>query len=278
MNNASTSTLSEITVPRTKESGRYVIAVSRALDILECFQTHPSLSLREIINLTKMTRSRVMRLAGTLESRGFLVFDPDHNQYSLGSRLLTLGKVFEANNDLISKSRPILRKLAKSTGESAALYAINGLERITLACEKGPQGIQYNVSEGERKELYAGAAGKVLLAFAPSEVRSAIFNVKTFKRFTPHSIVDPKELVDELTIVRRQGYAFSEAERIVDAFAIAIPVFDHRQNCCSALGIAGPINRFPPDVRTRSLKIVQEFARTLSERLGAVTKKANDHE
>ena len=177
-------------------------------------------------------------------------------------------------------------KIAALAGQSnASVWIKKGSEKadassivdiLTLACEKGPQGIQYNVSEGERKELYAGAAGKVLLAFAPSEVRSAILNVKTFRRFTPHSIVDPKELVEELTIVRRQGYSFSEAERIVDAFAIAIPVFDHRQNCCSALGIAGPINRFPPDVRTRSLKIVQEFARTLSERLGAVTKKTND--
>jgi DNA-binding IclR family transcriptional regulator len=166
--------------------------------------------------------------------------------------------------------------LAELTGESAALYAIDGLERITLACEKGTQGIQYNVAEGEHKELYAGAAGKVLLAFASANVRSEIFKVKTFKRFTPNSIVDPNKFLSELNTIHDQGYAFSEGERIADAFAIAVPIFNHEHKCCAALGIAGPINRFPPDMRNRNLKIVQEFARTLSERLGAVLNGKNN--
>ena len=276
MNNSSSSRHIEMAPPRSKESGRYVTAVSKALDILECFQTRPKLSLKELTKLTKMNRSRVMRLAGTLESRGFLSHNPDQKKYSLGSRLLTLGKVFEANNNLISQTRPILRRLAKSTGESAAIYAIDGLERITLACEKGTQGIQYNVDEGEHKELYAGAAGKVLLAFAPENVRSEIFKAKTFKRFTSHSIVDPQQLFNELHSIHRQGYAFSEGERIADAFAIAVPIFNHEHNCCAALGIAGPINRFPPEVRTRNLKIVQQEARNLSERLGAVLNEENN--
>jgi DNA-binding IclR family transcriptional regulator len=225
-----------------------------------------------------MTRSRVMRLAGTLQSKGFLSYNPDQKKYRLGSRLLTLGKIYEANNDLISHARPVLRRLAELTGESAALYAIDGLKRITLACEKGTQGIQYNVAEGEHKELYAGAAGKVLLAFGSAEVRSEIFKVRKFKRFTPNSIVDPKKFLSQLTATHEQGYAFSEGERIADAFAIAVPVFNHEHKCCAALGIAGPINRFPSDMRYRNLKIVQELALTLSERLGAILNKENNPE
>ena len=276
MNKSPPSQHVEMAPTRTKESGRYVTAVSKALDILICFQTDPNLSLKELVKLTKMTRSRVMRLAGTLESKGFLAYNPDQKKYGLGSRLLTLGKVFEANNDLISQSRPLLRKLVKLTDESASLYAIDGLDRVTLVCEKSTQGIQYFVTEGERKELYAGAAGKVLLAFAPADVQSAIFKMKTFRQFTPHSIVDPKKLLNELNTIHRQGYAFSEGERIVDVFSIAVPVFDHEHKCCAALGIAGPINRFPPDMRNRNLKIAQEFARTLSEGLGAVLNEDNN--
>ena len=43
--------------PRTKESGRHVGAVPKALDLLESFPAQPTLSLKELIDSTGLNRS-----------------------------------------------------------------------------------------------------------------------------------------------------------------------------------------------------------------------------
>jgi len=253
---------------QNKEMGRHVEAVLRALDLLDCFQHQPALSLKEMSVLTRMTRSRVTRLAGTLESRGYLLHDKENGRFRLGPRLLTLGKLFESNNNLVSLARPILKDLVMATGEMASLYVIDGRERVALVREPGTHKISYSITEGQRMELYAGAAGKVLLAFSPPELRTKVLQQKVLKKLTPETIVNPDKLKRELETIRQRGYAFSEGERVQDVWSVAAPVFDHTNKVCSAVGITGPLYRFPRQVRHRYLKIVLGKARDLSRRLG----------
>ena len=250
--------------------GRHVEAVLRALDLLDCFQPQPVLSIKEMATLTRMTRSRVTRLAGTLESRGYLLHDREKNAFRLGPRLFTLGKLFESNNNLVSLVRPVLKELVEATGEMASLYVIDGHERVALAREPGTHKISYSITEGQRMELYAGAAGKLLLAFASQELRARVINRKTLKKLTPETVVDPEKLNKELEAIRKHKYAFSEGERIPDVWSVAAPVFDHTKKVCSVIGITGPLYRFPKQVRHRYLKIVLGKARDLSRRLGGV--------
>ena len=55
---------------RPVEASRHVASVSAALTILSCFRGDEDLSLAEIHRRTGITKSRVMRLAGTLEQHG----------------------------------------------------------------------------------------------------------------------------------------------------------------------------------------------------------------
>ena len=254
--------------PRTKESGRHVGAVLKALDLLESFQAQPTLSLKELIDLSGLNRSRVMRLAGTLEARGYLGLEPDTGHYRLGSRLLTLGKLFELNNTLISLARPALQRLVQITGESATLYAIDGFERVALAREHGTHEVRFSVTEGGRSELYAGAAGKVLLAHAPSDVADGVLKAGVMRRLTPGTIVDPTGLTAQLKNIRRQGWAFSKGERVADAWGVAAPVFGHDGTAHAAIGVAGPINRLTQPMRTQTVAAVTEVAQDLSRDLG----------
>ena len=253
---------------RTKESGRHVGAVLKALDILESFQAQPTLSLKELIDLSGLNRSRVMRLAGTLEARGYLGLEPDTGHYRLGSRLLTLGKLFEQNNTLMSLARPALKRLVEITGESASLYAIDGFERVALAREHGTHEVRFSVTEGGRSELYAGAAGKVLLAHAPPNVATGVLKAGVMRRLTPGTVVDPIRLKAHLKTIRRQGWAFSKGDRVADAWGIAAPVFGHDGAARAAIGVAGPINRLTAPMRTQTVAAVTEVARELSRDLG----------
>jgi DNA-binding IclR family transcriptional regulator len=196
------------------------------------------------------------------------VYDAESHHYKLGSRILSLSKVYERSNNLISLARPVMRHLANHTGESASLFVVDGLKRLCLAREEGTFSIRYNIVEGQRMVLYAGAGGKVLLAFGPEELRRKILAKNHLKQLTPTTIKDPKDLAKELEAIRRQGYASSYGERDAEVAALAAPIYGHDGKVCAALSIAGPINRFSPEHNVKHLKILLASAEQLSQMLG----------
>jgi DNA-binding IclR family transcriptional regulator len=253
---------------KVKESTRHVEAVLKALEVLDCFQVQPLLPLKKISELTGMNKSRIIRICGTLASRGYLVYDSEAQNYRLGFKVLSLSKAYERGNNLISLSRPVLRNLADQTGESASLFVVDGLQRLCLAREEGTCSIRYNILEGQRMVLYAGAGGKVLLAFGPEELRRKALSRDHLRKLTPTTIQDAKRLEKELETVRRQGYASSYGERDSEVAALAAPIYSHDGKICAALTIAGPINRFSKEHNVEHLKFLLASAGRLSRILG----------
>jgi DNA-binding IclR family transcriptional regulator len=251
-----------------KQSERHVEAVLAALQVLDCFLAQPNLTTRQIVDRTGFTRNRVVRLTGTLASRGYLLQAPDTGAFTPGPKALALGKVFERNNNLVTLARPILRTLALDTGESVSLYIREGLERVVLAREEGTHVIRYAVTEGQRMDLHAGAGGKILLAYAPEEVLRALLQGPGLRRRTPRTIGDRKQFAAELEKIRRRGYAESVGERVQDACAAAAPVFDSEDRLLCAIAIIGPTSRFTPANRKRYVQKVITAGRRLSEQLG----------
>jgi IclR family KDG regulon transcriptional repressor len=181
---------------------------------------------------------------------------------------MMLGKIYERTNTLVSVARPILRELASLTGESASLFVIEGAKRLCLARAEGPSPIRYAIREGDLLELYVGAGGKTLLAYASEEFRHQILNGKILKRFTSSTIVERDRLEEECEVIRRQGYAVSKGERTPEAAAMAAPVFDHESKACAVLTIAGPVQRFSTEHCRDMLISLQASARKLSLLLG----------
>lgn len=253
---------------RLKESTRHVDAVLKSLEVLDCFQVQPQLQLKKICELTGMNKSRVIRLCGTLAFRGYLVYDPEAHHYRLGSKVLSLSKIYERSNNLISLARPIMRRLADATGESASLFVVEGLQRLCLVREEGTFSIRYNVLEGQRMVLYAGAGGKILLAYGPEELRRKFLRKGHLRSLTPATIRDPRGLEKELETIRRQGYASSYGERDPEVAALAAPIYSYDGSVCAALTLAGPAHRFSREHNVKHLRIMLASAGRLSQMLG----------
>ncbi len=204
------------------------------------------LSLKELSEKTGLYKSRILRLCGTLMAHGFLIRS-DEAMYSLGPKLMMLGKVYERTNSLVSLARPVLHELAMLTGESTKLFVIEGAKRLCLIREEGFHPLRYAVNEGETFELHAGASGKVLLAFSSEEFCHKILS-KTLEKITPTTIIDRSRLEQEFELIRQRGYASSIGEVVPEVAGIAAPVFDHANHLVGALTIAGS----DPTVRRRT--------------------------
>jgi DNA-binding IclR family transcriptional regulator len=209
-----------------------------------------------------------MRLIGTLQHKGYLILNADRAAYLPGPKVRALNKVFEQGHGIVLLARPILREVVLKTGESASLFVREGLERVVLVREEGTHAIRYNITEGQRMELYTGASGKVLLAHAPMEVIEALLSDPALVKRTPYTLTDPAAIRREIKKVRQQGFAESAGERVADAGAVSAPVFDGTGDLVGAVGLAGPLSRFTHEARKLYVQIVVDAAKKLSGQLG----------
>lgn len=256
---------------KTRQSDRHVEAVLAACQILDSFLHCPNQTLKQLIDRTQLTRNRVIRLAGTLESRGFLHRDSGTGIYGLGTMIMSLGRVYENQSDVITLGQPFLQELASTTGESASIYVLDNMERLVLAREEGIKDIRLAIAVGQRMPVHVGASGKVLLAFGPPDVRDKVLSREYWSEDPPVGpVASPSRLAEELERIVDRGYAFSRGERVSEVGAIAAPIFGLENSFLGALGIAGPIHRFSSETLPEKIKVVMAAAAELSWKLGGL--------
>ncbi len=242
-----------------------VDAVLKALEILDCFNTHETeLSLNQLCDRSGLYKSRVHRLCGTLIKSGYLV-RTSRTHYCLGPKLMVLGKVYEKSNSLKSIATPFMKQLTLDTGESTALFAVDGVKCICMAREMGSSRLVFSINEGDVMELSPSAAGRVLLAYTePDFVHKVLARAQ---KIHPH--IDTEKIRNELELVRQQGYCVDDQESEEGIAAIAAPIFDYENKVPAALVIVGPAFRFTQDSRqeqlARLLAVSAEISRLMGE-------------
>jgi hypothetical protein len=162
---------------------------------------------------------------------------------------------------------PILDELALTTRENALLVVREDLHSVCIAMRESPQPLRLFAQVGRHVPLHAGGAPKVLLAFAPEEVRRAIVE-GPLEGFTSTSITDRDKLARTLAEIRRAGFTLSIGELDPDVFSMAAPVRDFTGDVVAALSVAGPLSRLTAAERRRFRKVILDAAERLSGELG----------
>ncbi len=244
-----------------------VDTVARALGILECFTTgEPEQTLKQLCEKTGLYKSRVHRLCRTLLDCGYLV-RTSYSSYRLGPKLLVLGKVYERTNTLVSISRPIMSQLAVSSGESAALFTLEGESSICLAREYGPSRLFFAINEGDFMQLHATATGRVLLAHAPADFRNKVLSRK-LDAITPATITDKEWLEEECRTILERGYSVSREEREPGVAAVAAPIFNFEKEVPAALFLVGPVQRFSEENLPGMIEMLLDATENISHLMG----------
>lgn len=250
-------------------SGADSQTVMRAISILNCFSTErPELGVREVARRLGLASSTTGRLLATLASAGVVTQDTPARTYRLGPRVLAWAGLYTGVLDVRATARPILERLRRATGETTTLDVQDGHERVCVERLEGPQSIRAFVRLGERMPLYAGAGGKVLLAFLPADERAAILDRLVLARFTPNTITNRARLERELAVIRRQGHATTVGERFAGAASVAAPVYGGDGSLVAALNVFGPADRFAGSRLTEYTRRVTKAAAEVSRAMG----------
>lgn len=233
------------------------------IHILSLFSMNcTSLSISEIQTELGYPKSTIFRILSTLEKYNYIKKNPDNHRYSLGFQFFRLGSIVQSEFDFRQVALPVMKQLVNETNETVELNIVDGSSRICIEKVDSPLDVRNFVRIGERKPLYAGASGKVLLAFLPPDEREKILdNLRA-------SDIDIDKLKEELAEIREKGYKVTKGERVAGSFAIACPIFDYTSELVAGLTIAGPIQRLTKEHEALLIEKLKVAATKINEQLG----------
>lgn len=218
-----------------------VVAVERALSVLDCFSpAKPCMTLAELAARSPLHKTTLYRLLNSLERMHYVVRD-HKGVYSLGPRVLYLGRVYERGFKLVEVVMPVLTSLMQQTGESASYYtAQQDGGRLCLFRSQPYEGLHSRVLAGSvmpPDDSSTGRVFKVWSQLAPRGAESLPF--------------------------------FSSGIRDPFSASWSIPIFGEDDQFVAALTLAGLAERIRAKDAQRTSALLRDAAFTLSARLGA---------
>lgn len=211
--------------------------VGRVLDVLGAFDDdHRRLNLTEIAERAGLTPPTALRIVRRLVARGALSRDTA-GRYVIGRRMWDLGLLAPVETDLREVASPFLHDLHAATRVTVHLAVRDGDAVLYLDRLAGQASVPVVSRVGSRLPMHATGVGKVLLAFAPEEVRQQIMS--SLHPLTPYTITAPGMLARQLARVRAEGFATTREEMTLGACSVAVPVAVGGE-VIAALGVVVP--------------------------------------
>lgn len=183
--------------------------------------------------------------------------------FHLGSHLFELGMLASLTRTLVDVAMPFLEDLYERTHETVHLGIREGEEVVYVTKVTGHRGAKVPTRIGGRMPAYATALGKVLLAYADEEEKTAALRGRLV-RLTPRTITAPGQLRRQLDRVVAERVAYEYEESRVGLVCVASPVLDADDRATAAVSVAGGAATFRPE---RHVSSVQAAAAGISATL-----------
>ena len=179
--------------------------LDKTIVVLDALEVSPC-SLAELVEATGLPRATAHRLASALEAHG-LVRRDEEGRFTLGTRLVALGRAATEAFPLAGAAHRALRELRDGTEESVQLFVREGDRRVCIAALQSPHGLRTIVPLGASLPLGLGSGARVLSGEVGVE-----------------------------------GWTQSVGEREAGVASVSAPVLD-RGLIVAAVSVSGPIER-----------------------------------
>jgi DNA-binding IclR family transcriptional regulator len=256
-------------VAGNKNEASKIRSVAKALTIIDLLAAKQrEMSLAELARDTSLPKSTLHGLLSTMRDFGYIEQSSFDGRYRLGVHLFEVGNVVANNWDVRQTAVPYIQKLVDDLEETIHLAILDKGEVLYVDKRESNQSLRIVSQVGMRLPAHCTGVGKALLAsLHHSEVKRIIAD-KGLKRYTRHTITDPRELEAELDKVRALGYAVDNEEIMDSLRCIAAPVKDNNGKTCAAISVSGPVSRLDGENFRRALETITQTALEISVSLG----------
>lgn len=255
-----------------------VQSVERALEILCQFSpAERELGITELSQRLGLSKSATHALVKSLEKKGFLTQNPENSRYRLGVKVYELGMAYTASIELQYAARLVAQRLSERYNQSVhvAVYA-GGMAVFVLRTEPSRGSVMFG-RMGATMPAHATACGKVLLAYRPAQEIGKYIDDGLLP-LTRNTITDRVRFLEEMTRVRRDGYAIDNEEATLGLACIAAPVRDYSRSVAAAISLSGSPEIILGEKRNEIIEAVKEAAREVSRTMGYLPGNAGEAE
>ena len=254
-----------VDVAKPASANYHAHALARGLTLLELLaRGRQPMTLTEIHRRTKMPKSTLVRLLAVLTEAEFAVRVDERPAFRLGHKVLGLSTAYVSSLDVSDTAGPYLDELARRTGHTANLGALDGDQVLHLAVREPDRPLRFTAMAGSRDSTYCTGLGKMLLAGLPADELGAHLPDEPFPRRTDATITGREQLTKELRRIQRRGYAVDDNEWSNGVRCLAVPL-DVDGHYLAALSIAGPAAEFPADRHADHVETLRATAKEMAD-------------
>lgn len=239
-----------------------VKAATRTLDLFEAFvEARRPLTLTELSERIGTPISSCHALVKTLQDRGYVFVMEGRKRIYTTKRLMVVAGALAQHDPVLERLTPVIRSLARETGETVILGKKQGDNVVYLDVLEGTHTVRFTASPGDVWRSHSSAIGKSILSLLPDAELDRVLRRMKLTHVTDATITDAAALKADIIASRKRGYFVSRSETVADVMGLAAP---HRlAEELYAIGIAGPIARFDEN-RDHYLVALRDAAQAIS--------------
>ncbi|MDP3058389.1 MAG: IclR family transcriptional regulator [bacterium] len=245
----------------------------KGLSLLDLFTLErPQLTLREVSEMSGISKPTAFRLLNTLELKRYLMRDRS-KAYCLGLRFLELGNCVAERLDIRNIALPYIEELVHSVDRTVSLVIKDNADAVYIEKRETGHPVRLYTRVGRRAPLYAGACPRALIAFLPIAEMETIISAFEFHPVTPTTPMTISELRETIMQERKQGYTLSFGELFEGSAAIGMPIRDYTKAVVGAVSIAGPTSGFISEQLPFLIKALSRCVNSISREMGYLVAK-----
>jgi IclR family transcriptional regulator, pca regulon regulatory protein len=229
----------------------YLSTLERGLRVLRAFdEDHPEMTLTEMAVRTGLSPAVARRCLNTLVELDYVA--QHGRKFLLRPAVLTFGSAFLSSMQIEQVVAPPLQHMRDQTGDSASLSVLSARDILYVAHVSTDRRFRLSTNVGTRYPFHATSMGKVLAAFADTNVMNGLLSGE-LARFTERTVIERGALAERLSLVRERGYDSALDELDYGIVSVAVPIFDRERRAIAAINCSTSTTRISQDelVRTR---------------------------
>ena len=236
-------------------------AIDRAAQLLTLVvQADEPIGFTELVEETGLARSTTSRLLAALEHQRLLERDGS-GCYIAGALFALYAARHDPWEQVVRLAEPTLAKIGAETGETVNLGTAHGGSVVQIAQVDATYMLGARDWMQVAAPAHCSALGKVLYAFDCLTVPEG-----ALERPTNRSLASSGDLLSEIALIRRRGYAATHDELEIGLAAVAAPVSGLNGNVVAALGVSGPSARLEAQLDDVG-RLLKEHGSALSQLL-----------
>lgn len=241
-------------------------SITRSIQTLDLLARKGPLGVRAVAQQLKLPLGSVHRLLLDLEEEDVVERTTD-SEWELSFRLLEITGLQMDRMQFTRLAHPFAEKIAEATRETVNINALHAMSGVCVDKVRGNEGMQLDSRIGSRGPLYAGGAGKAMLAYLNTADQRKVLEAPLVA-LTPRTITSPRQLREELARIRRRGYSVDDQEVVMGVYCVAVPILDRNSRPVGAISITGSSPKKPGPEVEPLVGMLHEACSYISKRLG----------